>query len=404
MTENTGGEPRKQNKDRIRRIIRLLGSFRGLPLPVTYRHNRIELFADGASLFRALHAALRSARRFILAEYYMINDDLTGRAFAAELADAVRRGVRVWLIYDYVGSVDTPASFFDHLAQQGIAVLPFNVPSLRRGLHWFDRRIHRKMTVIDGTRAFLGGMNIGDEYSGRAEVARRFHDVGFSIAGSAVGELVRLFSAAWLMERGEAPRLPPVAGDRELTGGAEGRGNVAIISGAPHQTRSAIHDAFLVSIASAAEEILIATPYFVPGPRLMRALLKAARRGVQVRIILPARSDVALVQLLGRSYYGTLLDKGIEIHELEREILHAKVMQIDGRRTVVGSANLDQRSFHRNFEINLIIDDIPFSGQVKAMLRKDFADSRRISRDDHEGRGILVRLLERLIAPFGWFL
>ena len=385
-------------------MVHLLRRFRTEALPATHRHNRVELFPEGAAMFRALHAAIRSARRFILVEYYMIRDDRTGAAFAAELAGAVRRGVRVLLIYDYVGSIDTPTSFFDRMAQQGVELIPFNVPSLRRGLHWFDRRSHRKMTIIDGTEAFLGGFNIGDEYSGLAEGPRRFHDVGFSIAGSAVGELVRLFSVTWLMERGETLGLPPVETGQDLRVPGSGRGNVAIVSGGPHQTRSAIRGAFLASIASAAEEIVIVTPYFVPGLRMMRSLMRAAQRGVRVRLLLPERSDVPVVQLLGRSYYGPLLKNRIEIYELEREILHAKVMQIDGKRTVVGSANLDQRSFHRNFEINLIIDDTAFSGQVKAMLRKDFADSRRISLDDHERRGILVRFLERVIDLFSWFL
>ena len=395
---------KKRKKDRFLRMIRLLRRFRTEALPVTHRHNRVELFHEGAAMFSALYAALRSARRFILVEYYLIRSDRTGAAFAAELADAVRRGVRVWLIYDYVGSIDTPASFFERMAHQGIELIPFNVPSLRRGLHWFDRRSHRKMTIIDGAQAFLGGFNIGDEYSGLAEGPRRFHDVGFSIAGSAVSELVQLFRKTWQMERGEALRFPSAVSDTDVDTRESGRGNVAIVSGGPHQTRSAIRGAFLVSIASAAEEILIVTPYFVPGPRMMRSLMRAARRGVRVRLLLPARSDVPLVRLLGRSYYGPLLANGIEIYELGREILHAKVMLIDGERTVVGSANLDQRSFHRNFEINLIIDDTAFSGQVKAMLRKDFADSRRILLDEHERRGMLVRFLEKVIDLFGWFL
>lgn len=396
------GEGRR-GKGRFRRMIRLLRNLRAAALPVTYRDNRIALHSESAALFQALFAALRSASHFILAEFYILRNDRTGEAFSAELAAAVRRGVRVWLIYDYIGSLDTPASFFANLARQGIELLPFNPPSLRRGLHWFDRRSHRKMAIIDGSAAFLGGFNIGDEYSGAAKGPRRFHDVGFRIDGSAVSELVRLFADTWLQERGEALRLPAVAPPPEPV--REGGGaKVAIISGGPHQARSAIRGAFLVSIASAGEEILVATPYFVPGPRLLRALLRAARRGVTVRMLLPAQSDVPLVRLLGRSHYGALLRSGVEILELEREILHAKVMLIDGERTVVGSANLDQRSFHRNFEINLIVDDSAFSGQVRAMLLRDFADSRRISPDDHERRGLLARLLERLLAPFGWFL
>ena len=173
--------------------MRLLRRFRP-DQPVTYRHNRVHLLPGGHDFFRSLYSSLLSAKRFILAEYYIIRADRTGAAFAAELAEAVRRGVRVWLIYDYVGSIDTPASFFEGMTRQGIELIPFNVPSFWRGLHWFDRRDHRKMAIIDGTLAYLGGFNIGDEYSGLLEGTQRFHDVGFSIAGSAVSELVPISS------------------------------------------------------------------------------------------------------------------------------------------------------------------------------------------------------------------
>jgi cardiolipin synthase len=393
-----------RQKNRLLRIMRLLRRFRSSTLPVTYRNNRVELFHDGQGFFQSLYPALRSAQSFILLEYYLIRGDRTGAALVAELAEAVRRGVRVLLIYDYIGCIETPASFFDDMARQGIEAIPFNVPSFMRGLHWFDRRSHHKMTVIDGRLAFLGGFNIGDEYSGLAEGPKRFHDVGFSISGSAVRELVRLFTETWLMERGEASRISLPDGDKNAHSGWRGGADVSIISGGPHHLRSYIRGAFLVNIASASEEILIATPYFVPGPRMIRFLLRTARRGVRVRLLLPARSDVPLVRLLGRSYYGALLRKGVEIYELGREILHAKVMLIDGERTVVGSANLDQRSFHRNFEINLIIDDGAFGRQIKEMLLNDFADSRRIILDDYERRGLSARLLERVIDLFSWFL
>jgi cardiolipin synthase len=393
-----------RKRKRLQRMMRLFRLFRPSFLPVTYRHNRVVLFPGGRSLFRSMHAALRSAKRFILIEFYLIHADRTGAALAAELADAVRRGVRVWMIYDYVGSIDTPSSFFEGMERQGIELIPFNVPSFRRGLHWFDRRDHRKMAIVDGEIAYLGGFNIGDEYSGLAERSQRFRDVGFSVAGSAVGELVRNFSEAWRMERGQPPALPSGGGDAEPHPRRRGEADVVIVSGGPHHSRSYIRGAFLVNIASAAEEILIATPYFVPGPRMIRSLLRAVRRGVTVRLLLPARSDVPLVRLLGRSYYGALLGKGIEIRELEREILHAKVMLIDGERTVIGSANLDQRSFHRNYELNSIIDDRTFGRQIERMLLRDFADSRRITREAHERRGLIARLLERVIDLFGWFL
>lgn len=393
-----------KQKDRLLRIMRLLRRIRPSTLPVSYRRNRVVLCPNGPGFFRSLHAALRSAKRFILLEYYMICDDRSGSAFAAELAEAVRRGVRVFLIYDYIGCVETPSSYFRHLAQQGIQLLPFNVPSLKRGLRWFDKRDHRKMAVVDGTLAFLGGFNIGDEYAGRAARPHRFHDVGFSISGSAVDELVRIFSETWQMERGELPRIPVAPSGVEAQSRRRGQANVIIISGGPHHRRSYIRNAFLVNIASASEEILIATPYFVPGPRVIRSLLRAARRGVRVRLLLPSLSDVPLVRLLGRSFYGSLLKKGVEICEMEREILHAKVMLIDGERTVLGSANLDQRSFHRNFEINGIIDSRAFGGQIRRLLLEDMADARRIELDEHARRGLLTRGLERVVSLFEWFL
>ena len=393
-----------RRKNRLRRLMDLLRRFRPAEQPVTYRHNRVLLFPGGRSLFRALHAALRSAEHYILVEFYTIHDDITGAAFAADLAEAVQRGVSVFLIYDYIGSLETPSSFFMGLALKGVELVPFNVPSLKRGLHWFDRRDHRKMAIIDGTLAFLGSFNIGDEYSGLAQRPQSFHDVGLSISGVAVDELVRNFTETWRMERGEPPALPPAGGDKDLHPHRRARADVVIVSGDPHQRHSYIRNAFLVNIASAAQEILIATPYFVPGPRMIRSLLRAARRGVAVRLLLPARSDAPLVRLVGRSYYGTLLRKGIEIRELERDILHAMVMLIDGERAVIGSANLDQRSFHRNYELNGIIDDIRFGRQIKRMLLRDFLDSRLITTEDHERRGLIARILEKMINLFGWFL
>ncbi len=375
-------------------------------MPVTYRHNQVVLFPDGPGFFRSLHAAIRSAQHFVLLEYYMIRADRTGSAFAAELAEAVKRGVRVLLIYDYIGCVDTPSSYFKNMSQQGIELIPFNPPSFKRGVGWFDKRDHRKMAVIDGSLAFLGGFNIGDEYAGVVALLQRFRDVGFSISGNAVQDLVRIFSEAWQMERGELPDLLrlQLSDKNQPRTAKHGHANVSIVSGGPHHRSSYIRSAYLLSLASASEEIVIATPYFVPGPRIIRSLLRATRRGVRVRLLLPSRSDVPLVSFLGRSYYGALLKQGIEIYELEGEILHAKVMLIDGERTVIGSANLDQRSFHRNFEINGIIDSSAFGGQINSMLEDDFKGSRRIFLEHHEQRGILARILEKVVNLFSWFL
>jgi cardiolipin synthase len=374
-----------------------------MELPVTHRHNSVELLTGGQHYFQALLAAIRSAKYSILLEYYTIQNDTIGYELASDLIDAVQRGVKVQLIYDYIGCVETPSSYFNNLSQRGIELFSFNKPSFKRGIFWFDKRDHRKMTIIDNQLAFLGGFNIGDQYTGSMKSRQRFRDLGFSIRGEAVGELIRIFSETWQMERDDPVEAAPVScsvQDADTRGDA----SISIVSGGPRQRRSYIREAFQLNIASAAEEILIATPYFVPGPRIIRVLLRAARRGVRVRLLLPARSDVPLMLLLGRSSYGTLLRGGIEIFELEREILHAKVMLIDGERTVIGSANLDQRSFHRNYEINCIVDNDKFGGQIRSLLQEEFAASNKIDLDVHERRSVLIRFLERVVSLFGWFL
>lgn len=392
-----------KHKKRLSRFIRLLRRLRPLELPVTHRHNSVELFQDGKQFFKALFTAIRSAEDTILLEYYLIHDDHIGAGLAGELADAVQRGVTVKLIYDYIGCLDTPASYFKNLSKQGVSLLPFNVPSFKRGVYWFDKRDHRKMTIVDSTCAFLGGFNIGDEYAGCVMNEQSFRDLGFSIRGEAVTELVAIFHDTWHGEQDDAV-APVVAAQPRQPGRKIGDAAVNIISGGPRQRRSYIREAFQVNIASAAEEILIATPYFVPGPRIIRSLLRAVRRGVRVRLLLPARSDVPLVLLLGRSSYATLLRGGVEIFEMEREILHAKVMLIDAERTVIGSANLDQRSFHRNFEINCLVDNVEFGGQIRALMLEEIDGSRQVELDIHERRGLLIRFMERVVRLFGWFL
>lgn len=385
------------------RFLRLLKRIRPLLLPLTYRHNHVVLLPDGQKFFQSLFSSIRTAEHFILLEYYIIRNDITGAKLVAELEAAVARGVTVLLIYDYIGCIETPYNYFKQLSQKGIQLATFNTPSFRRGIYWFDRRDHRKMAIIDCKIAFLGGFNIGDEYSGIMTSSNSFRDVGFSISGGVVKELIRIFEEAWQMEHGVLPTLPEIVCTQEPPD-RRGRANVVIVSGGPHHRSSYIRSAFLLNIASASEEILIANPYFVPGPRIIRSLLRAAKRGVRVRLLLPARSDVPIVLVVGRSSYSALLRGGVEIYEVEKQILHAKVMVIDGERTVIGSANLDQRSFHRNFEINAMIESGTFGRQIKAMLKKDFSESRRITLEDHESRSLFTQMLEKVVNLFGWFL
>ena len=392
---------RRKRKRSLFRAPRFLGHFRRNTSAVSIPGNGVELFGEGERFIPAMIRACGKAAEEICLEFYIIRDDAIGRHLAEALLSAARRGVRVYLIYDYVGCFDTSSSYFRNLEQGSVKCLPFNPPSIRRGIGWFDKRDHRKMAVIDGKSAFVGGVNIGREYVGLDISPGHLRDLGMRIDGPAAGELALLFRSNW---EGEGGTVPPEWRERRRPIDPAGDAEVLIVNGGPHHNRSLIRSAFRMAIAGAADSIKVLNPYFVPGPRVIRSLLRAAGRGVRVQLILPAKSDMPLVRLVGRSYYSPLLKNGIEIFEREGTILHAKVMLIDDAWAVIGSANLDQRSFHRNFEVNVIVDSPGFGRQVAEMFDGDLARSRRIIIEEHERRGLLVRLLERFCAPVSWFL
>jgi cardiolipin synthase len=390
---------RKLRKKHLHRTRRFFARFRRSTQAEFTPGNRLTLLHTGSEFFADLFANLDGAVSFICLEFYIVHDDRTGRQLAQILLRAVQRGVKVYLLYDYIGSFETPSGFFRSLEKGGVRCVPFNPPPFRKGITWFDKRDHRKIAVIDGEIAYAGGLNIGDEYAGIGGSTPHWRDLGIRLEGPSVSELLHLFAENWHEEEGVPPEgtAVPIAVP-------QGDDAVAIVSGGPHHNRSRIRAAFRMGIAGATESIRIQTPYFVPGPRFIRALFRAVRRGVLVQLILPAHSDVPLVRLINRSYYGALIKGGIEVYEREETILHAKIMIIDSSWSVIGSANLDQRSFHRNYEVNVIAASLGFGQQVEQLFAADLACSRPIDLAEYEGRSLLVRLLERLTAPLSWFL
>lgn len=366
---------------------------------VSFFGNRATLYRYGSDFFPALLEAIPQAVSSICLEFYTINDDETGRRVADALSAASARGVRVYLLYDYIGCFDTPAAFFKKLSRAGICCRAFN-PPFRKGLSWFDKRDHRKLVVIDGWCVFTGGMNIADVYSSFGKKQHRWRDVGLRIEGEVGIEILRLFQETWTEECGN----PPAGCDPGPPPMIDGDAKVSVITGGPHKKRSFIRSAFRLAIAGASESVTIASPYFVPGPRVLRTLLRSASRGVKVRLLLPHKSDVPLVRLVGRTYYSQLLKNGVEVFEMDRAVLHAKVLLVDGNWTMVGSANMDLRSFHRNYELNVVVESEDFGAQVEEMLEADLAGARKIALHEHERRGWPVRVLERLFSPVAWFL
>lgn len=391
---------RRKRKQLLFRTTKFFDFFKRNTEAVSFLGNRATLYRYGSEFFPALLEAIPQAQTSICLEFYAINDDQTGRTVADALLAAAARGVRVYLLYDYIGCFDTPTAFFKRLSKGGVCCRAFNPPPFRKGIAWFDKRDHRKIVVIDGWCVFTGGMNIADVYSGLGKKQTKWRDVGLRIEGEVGLELLRLFQETWAGECG----IPPGGCDPGPAPLVFGDAKVSVINGGPHLKRSFIRSAFRLAIAGASESVTIASPYFIPGPRVIRSLLRAAGRGVRVRLLLPYKSDVPLVRLVSRTYYAQLLKNGVEIFEMDRAVLHAKVLLVDGNWTMVGSANMDLRSFHRNYELNVVVDSYDFGAQVEEMLEADLAGARPIVLHEHERRGWSVRVLERLFSPVAWFL
>jgi cardiolipin synthase len=374
------------------RHLALEESVTGTPLVVG---NRVVLLQDGPATYRAMSEAIAAARDHIHLETYIIEDDEVGRRFAAALVAKQSQGVQVRVIYDSVGSAGTPPAFFKHLTDNGVTVLefnPLNPLALRKGWE-VNQRDHRKLLVVDGRVAFMGGINISSVYSAgssRRAAARNtaggppWRDTHLRVEGPVVAEFQKLFLATWEKQKGDAgaPRdfFPAAA--------AGGRHVVRAIGSSPDDAFSPVYATLLSAIGAAETEVHLTNAYFVPDPQLLAALKDAAARGVDVRIILPGQTDSWLVFHAGRGHYDELLRAGVKIHERRDALLHAKTAVIDGVWSTVGSTNLDWRSFLHNDEVNAVVLGQEFGAQMQAVFAADLAASDPVTLDAWQARGL----------------
>jgi cardiolipin synthase len=373
--------------------------------------NRVELLQDGPATYGAMLAAIHAARDHINMETYILDDDDVGRRFADALVDKRREGVQVNLIRDSVGTLGTPAAFFERLVASGIRVLEFNPmnPLVSRREWLLNQRDHRKLLIVDGRTAFLGGINISSVYSGgsaghgmpaRPVGMPAWRDTDLQLHGPVVAELQKLFLATWAAQQGEplpaADYLPPpeVAGDEV----------VRVIASSPEEPYSLIYATLLSAIGSARTSIHLTNAYFAPDPQLLAALEAAAARGVDVTLILPGQTDSWLVFHAGRSYYERLLRAGVKIHERRGAILHAKTALIDGVWATVGSTNLDWRSFLHNHELNAVVLGVEFGRKVQTMFGTDLRASEAITLEGWKRRPLHLRLKEWFAALWEYWL
>jgi cardiolipin synthase A/B len=373
--------------------------------------NSVRLLQDGPQTYRAMLAAIAAARDHVHLETYILDDDEVGRQFAQALVERQRAGVQVLLIRDGAGTFSTPPAFFQKLTDAGIRVLEFNpLNPLKARKEWeLNRRDHRKLLIVDGRTAFLGGINISSVYSGgsfkrgsppRADGTPTWRDTDIQLEGPVVAELQKLFLAAWASQKGEA--VP----ERAFfpTPVAVGPLVVRAIGSSPDEAFSQIYATLLSAIGSAERSVHITNAYFVPDPQLLAALEAAAARGVTVSLILPGQTDSWLVFHAGRAFYERLLRAGVRIHERRGAILHSKVALVDGVWATIGSTNLDWRSFLHNHELNAVVLGAEFGAQVQALFERDLSESEPILLPAWQRRSPALRLKEAFASAWAYWL
>jgi len=382
------------------RHLALENAIAGSPLTVG---NKVVLLQDGPATFAALLAAIRTARDHINFETYIIEDDDVGKQFAQALLEKQAQGVQVNLIYDSVGSISTPRAFFTRLSDAGINVLEFNpVNPLKARVGWdVNQRDHRKLMIVDGQTAFLGGINISSVYSGGSYLQRTsskreerapWRDTHMQVDGPVVADFQKLFMGTWEKQKGAPlaprqyfPKLNP-----------KGKDIVRAIGSSPDEPYTLIYATLISAISSAETAVYLTNAYFVPDPQFLEALKEAARRGVDVKIILPSYTDSGLVFHAGRSFYTELLSVGVKIYEHQDAVMHAKTALIDGVWSTIGSTNLDWRSFLHNDEVNAVILGLEFAAQMQTMFDKDLASSKAITLEAWNQRSLEMRVKETL--------
>jgi cardiolipin synthase A/B len=386
--------------------------------------NQVQILRDGDQTFPAMFAAIHSAQRFLLLEYYIFEDvSCNGEQLGDLLVAKARAGVRIHVIYDGIGSIDTPADFFDRLKGAGVQMVEFNPPNPLKGGRRFsiNDRDHRKMLIADGDLVMVGGVNLSKTYqsapgsgpSGRGgqgssgqgssrkgadgEGAKDpamqppdvWHDTDLQIRGPVVVELQKLFRQHWQEQQGGPLVIdadhPPPAGNEV----------VRIIGSQPKQLTSRYYVTLLTAIHNAESSIWVTSAYFVPTHQEKEGLIHAARAGIDVRLLLPSHSDSSPALQVQHSHYSDLLAAGVKIYERNSGILHSKAVVVDGVWSITGSSNFDHRSILFNDEVDAVVLGKETGEQLRTLFQSDLEDARGIDLQEWRKRGVLTKLREQ---------
>jgi cardiolipin synthase len=370
--------------------------------------NKVTLLQDGAATYPAMFAAIRNAKDHVNLESFIIEDDEVGQQFSDLLLEQQGRGVQINMIYDGFGAISTPKAFFKRLTEGGIQVVEFNpVNPVSMAMPWtLNNRDHRKLLVVDGRTAFIGGINISSVYSSGSVVKRdsepggnttAWRDTDLQIEGPVVGELQKLFMDTWEKQHGA-----PLAQKEYFPAlKAAGKDIVRAVGSTPDDPYSLMYLTLISAIGNAEKQVHLTAAYFVPDRQLLKALTDAAARGVDVKLILPGHSDSNTTFHAGRSHYAKLMKAGVRIYERRGALLHSKTALIDGVWSTVGSSNLDWRSALDNNEVNAVVLGREFAQQMQAMFAADLEASDAIDPEGWEHRPLIFRFKEWMARVWG---
>ncbi|MBN8924528.1 MAG: cardiolipin synthase [Rhodanobacter sp. 68-29] len=356
--------------------------------------HRLRLLIDGDATFEAIFAAIAEARHTLLVQFFIFHDDDLGRRMQQALLDRAAAGVRVCVLYDGVGSYDLPRRYVETLRAGGVEINPFATNRWRNRFQ-LNFRNHRKIVVVDGERAFVGGLNVGDEYLGLKPPLAPWRDTHMELRGPAAADLQRLFADDWEWITGAPPPLHPAPP-------ADGSARVLVVASGPADRQETGSLFVTAAINAARRRVWLTTPYFVPDHSTRAALLLAAMRGVDVRVLIPARADHHTVYLSSKLHAHYTLRYGVRVFRYQPGFMHQKVVLVDDDCAAVGSINLDPRSFRLNFEASALVLDREFAAEVERMLEADFALSREVHASEYLDASYLRRVamhVARLFDP-----
>ena len=388
----------KRSARKLTRSIDLARGQREKPEVLRFQSgHRVRLFSRGGETFDAMLEAIDEATQFIHLETYILRSDETGRRFLRHLAARAEDGVSVRLIFDSLGSRGLDRSALRSLVAAGASIAEFNPPS-----QWLWRfrprqRDHRKMLLVDGRIGFLGGFNIGDEYQAEDMDGPTWRDTQLRVEGPALTELEALFIENWFRAGGESFEWRSlISREHDLVGDR----SIAVLADGPSYRRRRLRSFFLDELRRARSHVLLVSPYFAPGAKVLDALSAASDRGVCVELLLAGHTDHPVLRRAVREFVPKLLERGVRVFEDPRRMMHAKLAVFDDELAVVGSSNLDRQSLHHSCEVNAVIEGHVEAKWILEHFGTNVADVRPINSDDLESRSFVTRWVDRVAASW----